>query len=206
MSLAKGLFTKTSHHFSANYNFRYTAVCRPFSYSSRQSTTRFLMKRNKTVKIWNFNVETKFWHWTTSPRMQLLQFLAPVVLLSVLFNLPRCEGQLFWYLSQFSVGIDDEWFFVPLTSAQVLWGDHSDWDAEHHHWGQHDLASRGPHLRHHRSEDGPHLHQVQPVSSQSDWARCFRFYINWTRLVFTCMLPVIFLILLNYKIFRGIRC
>ena len=33
-----------------------------------------------------------------------------------------------------------------------------------------------------------------------------RFYINWTRLVFTCMLPVIFLILLNYKIFRGIRC
>ena len=32
-----------------------------------------------------------------------------------------------------------------------------------------------------------------------------RFYINWTRLVFTCMLPVIFLILLNYKIFRGIR-
>ena len=39
-----------------------------------------------------------------------------------------------------------------------------------------------------------------------DWARCFRFYINWTRLVFTCMLPVLFLILLNYKIFRGIRC
>ena len=38
-----------------------------------------------------------------------------------------------------------------------------------------------------------------------DWARCFRFYINWTRLVFTCMLPVLFLILLNYKIFRGIR-
>ena len=32
-----------------------------------------------------------------------------------------------------------------------------------------------------------------------------RFYINWTRLVFTCMLPVLFLILLNYKIFRGIR-
>ena len=32
-----------------------------------------------------------------------------------------------------------------------------------------------------------------------------RYYINWTRLVFTCTLPVIFLIILNYKIFRGIR-
>ena len=95
---------------------------------------------------------------------------------------------------------------MALTSAQVFWGDHSDWDAEHHHRGQHDLASGGRHLRHHRSEDGPHVHQVQPVSSESACVEPeVRFYINWTRLVFTCMLPVIFLILLNYKIFRGIR-
>ena len=33
----------------------------------------------------------------------------------------------------------------------------------------------------------------------------FRFYINWTRLVGTCIIPVISLIVLNLKIFRGIR-
>ena len=32
-----------------------------------------------------------------------------------------------------------------------------------------------------------------------------RFYINWTRLVGTCIIPVISLIVLNLKIFRGIR-
>ena len=34
---------------------------------------------------------------------------------------------------------------------------------------------------------------------------CFRYYINWTRLVFTCVLPVLLLISLNGKIFRAIR-
>ena len=33
----------------------------------------------------------------------------------------------------------------------------------------------------------------------------FRYYINWTRLVFTCVLPVLLLISLNGKIFRAIR-
>ena len=33
----------------------------------------------------------------------------------------------------------------------------------------------------------------------------FRYYINWTRLVFTCVLPVLLLVLLNGKIFRAIR-
>ena len=32
-----------------------------------------------------------------------------------------------------------------------------------------------------------------------------RFYINWTRLVITCIIPVISLIGLNMRIFRGIR-
>ena len=32
-----------------------------------------------------------------------------------------------------------------------------------------------------------------------------RYYINWTRLLFTCLLPVIFLVGLNLNIFWGIR-
>ena len=32
-----------------------------------------------------------------------------------------------------------------------------------------------------------------------------RFYINWFRLIFTCLLPVIALIIFNYKIYQGIR-
>ena len=51
---------------------------------------------------------------------------------------------------------------------------------------------------------------IQAISGASANRICVicavsRYYINWTRLVFTCTLPVIFLIILNYKIFRGIR-
>ena len=33
----------------------------------------------------------------------------------------------------------------------------------------------------------------------------FRYYINWTRLIFTVVLPVLLLVVLNGKIFRAIR-
>jgi len=114
---------------------RYTAVCRPYSYNSRETTMR--------------------------PSLRLVQILLPVLLISVVVNLPR--------------------FFEVVTS----------------------MERRNVTIGGNVTEVQEFVtYDITQLRMAPDY---IRYYINWTRLLCTCLLPVFFLVLLNVNIFRGIR-
>ena len=122
-------------------NLRYRAVCRPYSYTSRETTM--------------------------PPSLRLVQILLPVVLLSVVVNLPRWDQRpipiekrkvrLALWLLIFGWTIEH---YRSNQPTQVLWGCDRHWVAQcHDRWKCH-RVTRICHLQHHWPQNGPEIHQV----------------------------------------------
>ena len=199
-------------------NLRYRAVCRPYSYTSRETTM--------------------------PPSLRLVQILLPVVLLSVVVNLPRWDQRpisiekrkvrisLWLFILNIIAQTNPPRFFEVVTATELrnvtIAGNVTE-SQEFVTYNITDLRMDPKYIRWTRNTDKQHIwlswlnsehchimdnetiyFHVQSTLDQSfsnSWwpYTIYRYYINWTRLLFTSLLPVIFLVLLNVNIFRGIR-
>ena len=120
-----------------NRDHRYAAVCQPYSYNTRETSMR--------------------------PSTRLVQILTPVLLLSILVNIPRSETNLS-ICKYFEICKRPDYRYFP---PQILRGGDFDRDAQCHTWWKLDKRARVRHLRNNRPENGPYLHQVANRKSTS---------------------------------------
>ena len=125
-----GKVVKVSKTEILNPDHRYAAVCQPYSYNTRETSMR--------------------------PSTRLVQILTPVLLLSILVNIPRSETNLS-ICKYFEICKRPDYRYFP---PQILRGGDFDRNAQCHTWWKLDERARVRHLRNHRPTDGPYLHQV----------------------------------------------